>query len=153
MQIVINAKNYTVPQQWRDDSLLSVVREALGLSGTKYGCGVGVCGACTVLVDGEAARSCMLKPVDVVGRSIVTIEGLATAEGRLHPVQQAWIDENVSQCGYCQAGQIMNAVSLLRKNARPTDEQIDAAFANNLCRCGTQQRIRLAVRRASGASL
>jgi isoquinoline 1-oxidoreductase subunit alpha len=152
MELNVNGDLRALPSLWREESLLSVLRERFGLVGTRFGCGVGVCGACTVLVDGEAARSCMLKPVDVVGRSIVTIEGLATAEGRLHPVQQAWIDENVSQCGYCQAGQIMNAVSLLRKNARPTDEQIDAAFANNLCRCGTQQRIRLAVRRASGTT-
>jgi isoquinoline 1-oxidoreductase subunit alpha len=152
MELNVNGDLRALPSLWREESLLSVLRERFGLVGTRLGCGVGVCGACTVLVDGEAARSCMLKPVDVVGRSIVTIEGLATAEGRLHPVQQAWIDENVSQCGYCQAGQIMNAVSLLRKNARPTDEQIDAAFANNLCRCGTQQRIRLAVRRASGTT-
>lgn len=152
MEINVNGDLRSLPILWQDESLLFVLRESFGLVGAKFGCGVGVCGACTVLIDGEPVRSCTLKPVDVAGRSVITIEGLAKAGERLHPVQLAWIYENVSQCGYCQAGQILNAVSLLQKNARPTDDEIDAAFANNLCRCGTQQRVRFAVRRASGTT-
>ena len=127
--------------------LLWSLREHLGLIGTKYGCGVGTCGACTVLVDGRALRSCVTPMSAVSGRSVTTIEGLAQ-DGKLHPVQQAWIDEDVAQCGYCQAGQIMSAVELLNRTPNPTDAQI--AAISNICRCGTYPRIRRAIRRAAG---
>lgn len=130
-----------------DQPLLWVLREHLGLKGPKYGCGVGACGACTVHVDGQAVRSCVV-PVGAVGQAaITTIEGLA-AGGTLHPVQQAWIDEDVAQCGYCQAGQIMAVVSLLAETPNPSDDEIDARLTN-ICRCGTYTRIRTAIRRAA----
>jgi len=128
--------------------LLWVLRDALELRGTKFGCGRGICGACTVLVDGAAIRSCVTPVGSVARQPITTIEGLAPA-GRLHPVQAAWIEEDVPQCGYCQAGQIMTAVSLLAVKPHPTDDEILDAMAGNLCRCGTYLRIRRAVRRAS----
>ena len=152
MDIQINGAVRTVPPEWRDESLLQVLREAFGLVGTKFGCGAGHCGACTLLLDGAAARSCMLPVAAAAGREVTTIEGLAGADGALHPVQQAWLDMAVPQCGYCQAGQIMGAVALLRAQARPTGAQVDAALAGHLCRCGTQHRIRAAVRRAAGAA-
>ena len=130
-----------------DMPLLWALRDALDLKGTKYGCGVGQCGACTVLVDGEPARSCTLPLSKVAGRRVVTIEGLAQGE-RLHPVQQAWIDQQVPQCGYCQGGQILAAVALLRKHPSPSDRQIDEAMTN-LCRCGTYARVRSAIRAAA----
>jgi isoquinoline 1-oxidoreductase alpha subunit len=129
-----------------------VLREAFGLVGTKFGCGAGQCGACTLLLDGVATRSCMLPVAAAAGRELTTIEGLAGADGALHPVQQAWLDMAVPQCGYCQAGQIMGTVSLLRVQVRPTDAQVDAALSGHLCRCGTQHRIRAAVRRAAAAA-
>jgi isoquinoline 1-oxidoreductase alpha subunit len=131
-----------------DTPLLWVLRDNLGLTGTHYGCGQGLCGACTVHVDGEARRSCTLPVAEVAGRQITTIEGLSL-DGS-HPVQQAWLAENVSQCGYCQPGQIMAAVALLAHTPQPSDEQIDDAMANNLCRCGTYGRIRRAIHRAAG---
>ena len=127
--------------------LLWALRDALGLTGTKFGCGVAACGACTVLVDGQAVRSCQTALGDVSGQ-VTTIEGLGPA---LHPVQQAWIDHQVAQCGYCQSGQIMQAVSLLSENPRPTDDVIAAAMDGNLCRCGTYPRILAAIRAASTA--
>ena len=127
--------------------LLWSLREHLGLTGTKYGCGIGTCGACTVLVDGRALRSCVTPMSAVGGRSVTTIEGLAQ-DGRLHPVQQAWVDEDVAQCGYCQAGQILSAVDLLSR--KPTPSDADIAAISNLCRCGTYPRIRRAIRRAAG---
>jgi isoquinoline 1-oxidoreductase subunit alpha len=127
--------------------LLWVLRDKLNLTGTKYGCGMGLCGACTVHLDGEAIRSCQT-PVSSVGkRNITTIEGLSAATS--HPVQLAWIAEQVPQCGYCQCGQIMSAAALLAKIPQPTDEQIDEAMAGNLCRCGMYQRIRRAIHRAA----
>jgi isoquinoline 1-oxidoreductase alpha subunit len=128
--------------------LLWVLRDHLGLVGTKYGCGQGLCGACTVHFNGAAMRSCVLPVAAAAGQKITTIEGLA-ADARLTPLQQAWCDEDVSQCGYCQAGQIMSATALLAKNPRPTDADIDGALAGNLCRCGTYQRIRRAVHAAA----
>ena len=127
--------------------LLWVLRDELDIKGPKYGCGVGQCGACTVLVDGEAARSCTLPVAKLAGRRVVTIEGLAQGE-RLHPVQQAWIDQQVPQCGYCQGGQILAAAALLRKHPNPTDRQIDEAMTN-LCRCGTYARVRSAIHAAA----
>lgn len=151
MELSINGRTHAVPPEWRTESLLSVLREHLGLVGAKFGCGVGLCGACTVLVDGHARQSCLLAVKDVGGRPITTIEGLAQGE-RLHPVQQAWLDESVPQCGYCQAGMVVGAVALLRVVPKPTDAQIDEALAGHLCRCGTQQRIRCAVHRAAQVS-
>jgi len=129
--------------------LLWVLRDRLGLLGTKYGCGVGACGACTVHVDGRAERSCVTTAAALGGREITTIEGLS-AEA-LHPVQRAWLDEDVPQCGFCQTGQIMAAAALLERTPRPTDDQIDAAMRDQLCRCGTYERIRRAIHRAAKA--
>ena len=149
MELAINGQPHPVPPLWQQESLLTVIHELLGLTGTKFGCGAGLCGACTVLVDGRAQRSCQIPVAMATGRQIQTIESLA-ASGELHPLQQAWLDEAVPQCGYCQAGQIMSTVALLREHPQPTSEQIDAALTGHLCRCGTQQRIRAAVLRAAG---
>ncbi|HEF5787716.1 (2Fe-2S)-binding protein [Burkholderia multivorans] len=130
-----------------DTPLLWVVRDAAGLTGTKYGCGIGACGACTVHLDGEAARSCVLPVGGVAGRSVTTIEGLS--HDRSHPVQRAWIEKDVPQCGYCQSGMVMAAAALLARHRKPTDAQIDAAVTN-LCRCATYQRIREAIHVAAG---
>jgi isoquinoline 1-oxidoreductase alpha subunit len=127
--------------------LLWVLRDLLNMTGTKYGCGIGLCGACTVHIDGEATRSCQTALAMSVGKRIVTIEGLA-ANG-LHPIQKAWIAEQVPQCGYCQPGQIMSAAALLVQKSRPTDADIDEAMAGNICRCATYFRIRNAIRRAA----
>jgi isoquinoline 1-oxidoreductase alpha subunit len=127
--------------------LLWVLRDLLGYTGVKFGCGMAQCGACTVHLDGAAVRSCVLPVSAVAGRKITTIEGLSP-DGT-HPVQQAWAEADVVQCGYCQSGQIMSAAALLSKKPNPTDEEIDLALAGNICRCGTYQRIREAVRRAS----
>jgi len=131
-----------------DTPLLWVLRDHLGLTGTKFGCGVGLCGSCTVLLEGEAVRSCTLRLDEVGARRVVTIEGLAGETP--HPLQQAWEAERVAQCGYCQPGQIMSAAALLRRYPQPTDEQIAQAMEGNLCRCGTYLRIRRAIRRAAG---
>jgi isoquinoline 1-oxidoreductase alpha subunit len=133
-----------------DMPLLWVLRDLLGLTGTKYGCGMAQCGACTVHLDGEAFRSCVLPVSEVKSRAVTTIEGLGAAG--LHPVQRAWIDADVVQCGYCQPGQIMAAAALLKAVPRPTDGDIDAALSASLCRCGTYQRIRKAVHRAAEIS-
>jgi isoquinoline 1-oxidoreductase alpha subunit len=130
-----------------DMPLLWVLRDVLDLTGTKFGCGLGQCGACTVHVDGTAMRSCQLPASFLAGKAVTTIEGLS-ADGS-HPVQQAWIAEQVPQCGYCQSGQIMSAAALLAKVPAPTDEQIDEAMRGNLCRCGTYPRIRKAIHRAA----
>ncbi len=128
--------------------LLWVLRDELGVTGVKYGCGAAQCGACTVLVDGEAVRSCQLPAEWAEGAEITTIEGLGTPEAP-HPLQEAWIEEQVAQCGYCQSGQIMQAAYLLSVNPSPTDEDIDAEMSGNLCRCGTYPRIRAAVKSAA----
>lgn len=133
-----------------DMPLLWALRDGLGLTGTKYGCGEGQCGACTVHLDGDAVRSCRVPVSEAAGRSIITIEGLAA--GRDHPVRQAWLAERVVQCGYCQPGQIMTAAAFLAKNPAPTPTEIDAAMSGVLCRCGTYQRIRAAVQRAADRS-
>jgi len=127
--------------------LLWALRDVAGKTGPKFGCGIAACGACTVIIDGTAVRSCSL-PVGEVTSEVTTIEGIG-ADGKLHPVQQAWIDEQVAQCGYCQAGQIMSAVALIKEVANPTDEDIDNAMSGNLCRCGTYPRIRTAIKRAA----
>ena len=142
----VNGKRYEV-EVAPDTPLLWVIRESLGLTGTKYGCGIAQCGACTVHLNGEAARSCVTPVSSVVGKEITTIEGLS-ADNR-HPAQLAWIAEDVPQCGYCHSGQIMAAAALLAKNPRPSDADIDRAMAGNLCRCGTYQRIRRAIHRAA----
>lgn len=152
MRIILNGQSNEVPVQWRDDTLLNVLREHFGLTGAKFGCGVGLCGACTVIVDGGAARSCTIRVGDIPGASVRTVEGLAK-DGALHPVQQAWLDQSVPQCGYCQAGQIMTAVVLLEAKLSPMSDEIDQVMDGNLCRCGTYQRIRAAIRQAAeGAS-
>jgi isoquinoline 1-oxidoreductase alpha subunit len=127
--------------------LLWVLRDHLAMTGTKYGCGMALCGACTVHIDGVAMRSCVLPLRAVEGKTITTIEGLSA--NRSHPVQRAWIELDVPQCGYCQSGQIMSAAALLRSNPRPSDADIDAAMAGNICRCGTYPRIRQAIHRAA----
>jgi isoquinoline 1-oxidoreductase alpha subunit len=142
----LNGKSQTVevdPQM----PLLWVLRDSLNLTGTKFGCGMALCGACTVHINGEAARSCITPISAVAGKKITTIEGLS-ADGS-HPVQQAWMEEDVPQCGYCQSGQIMSAVALLSKKPTPTDAEIDDFMSGNICRCGTYQRIRKAIHRAA----
>jgi isoquinoline 1-oxidoreductase alpha subunit len=129
--------------------LLWYVRDIAGLSGTKFGCGRGLCGACTVHHNGKAVRSCATPMSTVAGQEIVTIEAIASPD-KLHPVQIAWIENSVPQCGYCQSGQIMQAVALLAETPKPTDEQIENAMAGNICRCGTYQRIRAAIKQAAG---
>jgi isoquinoline 1-oxidoreductase alpha subunit len=133
-----------------DTPLLWVLRDVLDLKGSKYGCGIGECGACTVLLDGNAAKSCMINVGDAAGKAITTIEGLSP-DG-LHPVQVAWEEVDVAQCGYCQAGQIMAATALLTKTPHPTDAQIDSAMRGNLCRCGTYLRVRKAIHQAAAGS-
>ena len=133
-----------------DTPLLWVLRDALDLTGTKYGCGIAQCGACTVHLDGQPVRACVTPVTTAVGKKVTTIEGLdPRAE---HPLQRAWVAEQVPQCGYCQSGQIMSACALLAKTPSPTDDQIDSAMSGNICRCGTYQRIRAAIHRAAGAT-
>ena len=127
--------------------LLWVLRDSLGLTGTKFGCGIAHCGACTVMVDGDAVRSCVTPLARVAGKKVTTIEGLSSDNS--HPVQKAWIDEQVAQCGYCQPGQMMSAACLLAQKAKPTDTDIDDAMSGNICRCGTYPRIRKAIHRAA----
>jgi isoquinoline 1-oxidoreductase alpha subunit len=144
--LAINGKSYNVDVE-SDTPLLWVLRDTIGLTGTKYGCGIALCGACTVHIDGVATRSCQV-PVGTVGsKNVTTIEALAQ-NGKLHPVQKAWLDLDVPQCGYCQSGMIMAAVSLLKQKPKPTDADIDAAMTN-ICRCGTYQRIRAAIHAAA----
>ena len=147
VNLEINGKAVTVKAA-EDTPLLWVVRDELGLTGTKFGCGMAQCGACTVHVDGQATRSCVTPIGAVAGMKITTIEGL----GGAHPAQQAWAKLDVPQCGYCQSGQIMSAAALLAEKPKPTDDEIDAAMSGNICRCGTYQRIRAAIKEASGIS-
>jgi len=147
VSLVVNGKSQQVDVE-PDTPLLWALRDTLKLTGTKYGCGIAQCGACTVHLDGQPVRSC-ITPVSAVGaRKVTTIEGLAPAGG-LHPVQQAWIAEEVPQCGYCQSGQILSAAALLAQKPSPTDADIDGFMAGNICRCGTYQRIRAAIHRAA----
>lgn len=147
LAITVNEKSYRIDVA-PDTPLLWVLRDTIGLTGTKYGCGMGLCGACTVHLDGEAQRSCQTLVSSVGAKKITTIEGLSP--DRSHPVQRAWIAEQVPQCGYCQSGQIMQAAALLDKTPHPSREQIDEAMNGNICRCATYQRIRRAIQRASG---
>jgi aerobic-type carbon monoxide dehydrogenase small subunit (CoxS/CutS family) len=142
----VNGREHRV-EALPDTPLLWVLRDHLGLTGTKFGCGVALCGACTVLVNGEATRSCVTPVSSVLGKEITTIEGLS-ADGS-HPVQKAWITDEVPQCGYCHSGQIMQAAALLSKNPAPSDADIDRIMSGNICRCGTYQRIRQAIHRAA----
>ena len=146
MKLVVNGSNREVDAPG-DMPLLWVLRDLLHLTGVKYGCGMAQCGACTVHLDGRAVRSCVTPVSAVAGRKVTTIEGLSPDGG--HPVQRAWAEIDVVQCGYCQSGQIMSAVALLAENAAPSDADIDVALAGNICRCGTYQRIREAVHRAA----
>ena len=151
MKLDINGSAVTVPEKLHDVTLLNFLRDFAGLTGTKFGRGIGLCGACTVHVDGVATRSCQTYVADIGDAQVTTIEGLAqTFSGSaLHPIQQAWIDEGVPQCGYCQAGQIMTASALLRHNPDPTDTEIREEMNGNLCRCGTYDRIRRAITSAA----
>lgn len=148
MQLTVNGKTYEIDVE-QDMPLLWVLRDELGLTGTKYGCGVAQCGACTVHMNGTAIRSCVT-PIGAVQGEITTIEGIGTPDA-MHAVQQAWVEHQVAQCGYCQSGQVMAAASLLQQNPTPTDAQIDAAMSGNLCRCGTYPRIRAAIKSAGKA--
>ena len=145
----LNGKTETVDVS-PEMPLLWVLRDTLNMTGTKFGCGMALCGACTVHINGEATRSCITPIAKVAGKSVTTIEGLS-ADGT-HPVQVAWMAEDVPQCGYCQSGQIMSAVALLAKKSSPTDADIDDAMSGNICRCGTYQRIRAAIKDAAGLS-
>jgi isoquinoline 1-oxidoreductase subunit alpha len=146
IQLTINGQAQDV-EVADDTPLLWVLRDTLGLTGTKFGCGKALCGACTVHVDGAPTRSCITPVAAVAGKSITTIEGLSS--NRSHPVQQAWIELDVPQCGYCQSGQIMSAAALLASNPKPSDADIDSAMSGNICRCGTYPRIRKAIHRAA----
>jgi len=148
ISLIVNGMAHAVDVE-PETPLLWVLRDSLKLTGTKFGCGIAQCGACTVLIDGQATRSCMMPASAAVGKSVTTIEGLS-ADGT-HPVQLAWIEFDVPQCGYCQSGQIMSAVALLAKKPKPTDADIDDAMSGNICRCGTYQRIRKAIHRAAGS--
>ncbi|MBL8979053.1 MAG: (2Fe-2S)-binding protein [Gemmatimonadetes bacterium] len=148
IELTINGKRQSVDVA-PDTPLLWVLRDSLGMTGTKYGCGMALCGACTVHLDGDAIRSCSTPVSAASGKKITTIEGLS-ADGS-HKLQQAWVAEQVPQCGYCQSGQIMQAAALLSKTPKPSDAEIDAAMAGNVCRCGTYQRIRAAIHRAAEA--
>ena len=148
--LTVNGKPASIDAE-PDTPLLWALREQLGLTGTKFGCGVAACGACSVHIDGEIARSCSVPVGDVAGKAVTTIEGLG-GEGKLHPLQQAWIDIQVPQCGYCQSGQIMAAAALLKTSPAPSDAEIDEAMTN-ICRCGTYPRIRKAIHAATGQAV
>ena len=144
--LVVNGRKHSLDAD-SQSPLLWILRDTLGLTGTKFGCGMGLCGACTVHLDGEAVRSCITRAADASGKKVTTIEGLS--KDRSHPIQRAWIAEDVPQCGYCQPGMIMSAAALLRSRARPSDADIDETMSGHICRCGTYQRIRRAIHRAT----
>ena len=150
IELNVNGESHRVEVE-AEMPLLWVIREQLGLLGTKFGCGIAQCGACTVHLDGRATRSCVTPVGAIAGRAVTTIEGLA-GQGERHALQQAWIDEQVPQCGYCQSGQIMAASALLASNPSPSDADIDAAMRGNICRCGTYGRIRRAIKRAAASA-
>jgi isoquinoline 1-oxidoreductase alpha subunit len=147
VSLIVNGKRRTVTAD-PDTPLLWVLRDVIGLTGTKFGCGIAQCGACTVHLEGAPVRSCSVPLSSAAGKHVTTIEGLAP--NRAHALQQAWIELDVPQCGYCQSGQLMSAAALLARKPKPTDEDIDAAMDGNICRCGTYQRIRAAIHRAAG---
>lgn len=149
MKLTINGKEHTVADSESATPLLWVLRDHLGLVGAKYGCGVAQCGACTVHLNGTPVRSCVTPAAAAAGQAITTIEGLGNVNGQLHVLQEVWIEQDVAQCGYCQAGQIMSAAALLKQNPKPTDADIDSALSGNLCRCGTYIRIRKAIHTAA----
>ena len=149
MRLKVNGDMRDVAEDWQDENLLVVLREHLGLVGSRFSCGIGQCGACVVHVDGEPVSSCLVPVSDIENKEVLTVESLADADGTLHPLQQAWLDENVPQCGYCQSGQLMQALSLLQRNPNPNDADIDTAMSGHLCRCGTYERIRKAIKRAA----
>ncbi len=149
LRLNVNGQDHELADVDESTPLLWVLRDRLGLVGTKFGCGGGYCGACTVHIDGRPARSCLRKVGDVKGRPVRTIENLAPSDTDLHPLQKAWIDHDVPQCGYCQSGQLMSAAALLKRNPEPSDADIDAAMRGNLCRCATYQRIRAAIHSAA----
>ena len=148
-QLTVNGRAHTVDAE-ADTPLLWILRDTLGLTGTKFGCGQGVCGSCTVHLDGRAVKSCQTSLKEAAGHAVATIEGLS--KDGTHPVQKAWLAEDVAQCGYCQPGMIMTAAALLKQKAQPTDRDIDEAFADHICRCGTYPRVRKAVKRAAGGA-
>ncbi len=150
LRLTVNGREHVLEDVDPSTPLLWVLRDNLGLVGTKYGCGMALCGACTVHLNGAPVRSCSLPAIAAAGQPVTTIEGLAAEDGVLHPLQEAWMEHDVPQCGYCQAGQIMSAAALLRLNPRPNDAEIDAAMAGNVCRCGTYVRIRKAIHTAAG---
>lgn len=147
----INDKDYQIDVS-PDTPLLWVLRDYLDLKGAKFGCGIAQCGVCKVHIDGNALPSCIIPVGGIQGTKITTIEGVSNSEGKLHPVQQAWIKENVPQCGYCQPGQIMTAISFLKDNPNPTDAEIETAMNGTICRCGTYDRIKKAIKRVVGTS-
>jgi isoquinoline 1-oxidoreductase subunit alpha len=149
MRLNVNGEEHVVKDVDGSTPLLWVLRDSLGLVGTKYGCGVAQCGACTVHLNGAAVRSCSVPASAAVGQKITTIEGLAGPNGKLHALQSAWIEHDVPQCGYCQAGQLMSAAALLKQHPNPTDADIDAAMIGNICRCGAYPRIRKAIHAAA----
>ena len=148
VQLTVNGKAQNIDID-PDTPVLWAVREQLGLNGTKFGCGASLCGACTVHIDGEPVRSCVTPLSEAEGKEVTTIEGIAAPDGTLHAVQEAWIKHQVPQCGYCQSGQIMSAVALLKENTDPSDEDIDTAMAGNVCRCGMYTRIKAAIKTAA----
>lgn len=150
MSFIPNGERRVIPSELANEPLLYLLREHFGLAGAKFGCGVGICGACTVIVEGVATRSCVMRAGDVEGLAVRTVEGLAAGEG-LHPVQQAWLDLAVPQCGYCQPGQIMAAVALPEQTPQPSETEIEAAMDGNLCRCGTCRRLRAVIAHAAEA--
>jgi isoquinoline 1-oxidoreductase alpha subunit len=149
LRLTVNGKRHELNNVDESTPLLWVLRDALGLVGTKYGCGVAQCGACTVQINGNPVRSCSVPASAAADREVTTVEGLTRSDGSLHPVQQAWIDEDVAQCGYCQSGQLVSAAALLARNPAPSDEDINRAMDGNICRCGTYKRIRKAIHSAA----
>ena len=149
MKLIVNGTEHQVEPEWRNETLLTVLREHLNLTGTRYSCGIGQCGTCIVHLNGNPISSCLLPVAEAETHDILTIEGLAKEDGTLHPLQQAWVDENVPQCGYCQSGQIMQAAGLLERNPSPSDGEIVQAMNGNLCRCMAYPRIKKAIKTAA----
>ncbi|MDA9999147.1 (2Fe-2S)-binding protein [bacterium] len=145
----VNGVTRSVAVDWQNETLLSVLREFLNLPGSRYSCGIGQCGACTVHIEGQPVASCVTPVSAAQNKDVLTIEGLASADGELHPLQQAWIEESVPQCGYCQSGQIMQALALLNEQPDPSEVEIVRSMSGNLCRCGTYDRIKKAIRSAA----